>query len=246
MEKINFTDEYIFYTLQGEGKYCGHPTIFVRFSGCNLRCSWRNPDGSVTQCDTPHSSFNPEKNLRSVQKAVDDIVKLAQEVRCTNICITGGEPYLQKNIKMLVGQLVGQGFFVSIETNGTVFVETSANFISLSPKLASSSCHPIRGNDHENRRLNYNALDAFLVNHDCQLKFVANTEEDIKEIETIVRRLSAVFGHKLDDKIWLMPQGINRSQFQEKSQWLFEVCKSKGWKYTDRLHIQVYGNKKGV
>lgn len=242
MEKINFTNEYIFYTIQGEGKYCGFPSVFVRMSGCNLRCSWRNADKSVTMCDTPHSSFSPESNLLSIQDTVDRV----SSFKCTNVVITGGEPYLQKGLKMLVNQLVEVGHHVTIETNGTIFFETDAQFVSLSPKLASSSSHPLYGEAHNNKRINYRALDHFIRNHDYQFKFVINHEREIEEIQNISRKLHSMYGLNINDKIWLMPQGITQDQFKEKSQWLFEVCKGNGWKYTDRLHIQVYGNKKGV
>lgn len=95
----------IFYSLEGEGAWQGYPTIFIRFAGCNLKCSW---------CDTDHISF--EKI--DIQKVLMEIEKYP----CRRIKITGGEPLLQsKKVPMLMKILKDNGYIVALETNGTFF-----------------------------------------------------------------------------------------------------------------------------
>ena len=232
----------LFYTVQGEGKYLGHPCTFVRLSRCNLRCAWTNPDGSITTCDTPHTSFNPQIDKKSISEILDYVLlQPANEV-----VVSGGEPFFQKAVVDLINDLDLAGRFITVETNGTIYRETNADFISISPKLRSSSSCPVNGIKHENNRINYNALSQFISNHDYQFKFVINEESEIIEIEEIRSELKKRTGIDISDKIYLMPQGVSDTQFREKDQWLFDICKRKNWKYTPRLHIWVYGNKKGV
>lgn len=239
---IVLADEKIFYTIQGEGKFVGYPTTFVRLSRCNLRCAWKNKDGSITRCDTPHTSFNPEINKTNIAQLIKDI----HEIDCKHVCISGGEPYFQRNLPELINGLVDLGHFVSLETNGTLYRESKASYISLSPKLSTSSADPEFGKVHDVQRINYKSLESFVLNHDCQFKFVANSAEDIREILEIKRNIWENIQVDINDMIWLMPQGIYTEQFDEKLEWISEVCKQYKWKMTDRMHIRIWGQKKGV
>ena len=78
----------IFHSVQGEGRYSGEPSVFVRTSGCNLRCWF---------CDTPYTSWNPEGENRSWDSIVEDVL----QYDCTHVVITGGEPMLQADIRPL-------------------------------------------------------------------------------------------------------------------------------------------------
>jgi 7-carboxy-7-deazaguanine synthase len=241
-ESIVLAEEGFFYTIQGEGKYIGYPTTFVRLSMCNLRCAWENPDGSITKCDTPHTSFEPEK----VKYDVSTLAAQIHNEKAHHICISGGEPYFQKSVTSLINQLHDMGHFVSLETNGTIYRESRADFISLSPKLGSSSADPTLGKRHDKNRINYDALEQFILNHDYQFKFVLNSDEDYKEIQDIRLNLLDRTGIDINDKIWLMPQGITTEQFDAKLLDMAEICKKNGWHLTDRLHIRIWGQKKGV
>jgi organic radical activating enzyme len=114
----------IFYTLQGEGAHSGIPAVFVRFSGCNLRCPW---------CDTDFTDFT--------EMSADDIARTASELydtpneRHKMLVLTGGEPGLQVD-KTLVDTLHAAGFYVCIETNGTRPLPEGIDWITCSPKLA--------------------------------------------------------------------------------------------------------------
>jgi len=232
----------LFYTIQGEGKYIGYPTTFIRLSRCNLRCSWLNRDGTLTKCDTPHTSFDPEIE----ETSFDEILDYVKSNNADHVVVSGGEPFFQKEVVDLIDKLNSLGKFVTVETNGTIYRETMATFISISPKLKSSSSDPVHGKKHDNNRINYGSLAQFISNHPYQFKFVINEESEIIEIEEIRSELLKRTGIDISDKIWLMPQGISEDQFNEKTQWMVEVCKRKNWKFTDRLHIRIWGNIKGV
>lgn len=241
---LNLTQEEdsIFFTIQGEGKYIGYPCVFVRLSKCNLRCTWKNPDGTLTKCDTPHTSFTPEVVQTHIQYILDSVDKYDTE----HVVVSGGEPFFQKSVVQLINKLVDMDKFVTVETNGTLYHDNKAQFISISPKLKSSSMSPEYGRTHNKNRIKFDKLITIIKNHKYQFKFVVNTEEDILEIKEISDIIYSMSGIRINDHIWLMPQGITQKQFDEKMVFLVDVCKSNNWKLTDRLHIRIFGNKKGV
>lgn len=112
----------IFYTLQGEGAHSGIPAVFVRFSGCNLRCPW---------CDT---EFEGYKEMTSEQ-IVSEIQNLYDipNVRRKMCILTGGEPTLQAD-KQLIDAIHAAGFYIGIETNGTRPIPDGIDWITCSPK----------------------------------------------------------------------------------------------------------------
>lgn len=239
---LNFTDEYVFHTVQGEGQLAGFPSVFVRLSGCNLRCSWRNPDGTLTKCDTPHSSFSPEKNIQGIKETVDKILSFG----CDHVVVTGGEPFLQSHVVDLINILIEKGVHVTVETNGTKYLPSRASLLSISPKLSSSSHDPDFSIMHESKRINLEALVDMMKNNPYQLKFVINSQQEITEVKDLVVALSSMGIKDVAKNVWLMPQGISDEQFNDRAQMLFDACKKYGFKYSDRLHVRIFGNKKGV
>lgn len=241
--KLSFTKDYIFHTVQGEGIHNGVPSLFLRLSGCNLRCEWQNPDGSKSLCDTPYSSHQPEKDL----KEIDQVIKDLKSYDCRYLVITGGEPFLQKNIVSLIEQLKQEGFYVCIETNGSIYLETKADLISLSPKL-SSSCvlDSDHYNSHHSKRLNIEALALFCKNHEVQLKFVVNEEKELEEIKNILTELKQKGLDDLHQKVLLMPQAVSLEQLQNRSEQVIEWCKKESFRFCDRTHIRIWGDKRGV
>lgn len=240
--KLRFTHDFIFHTIQGEGRYIGTPSTFIRLSGCNLRCTWRNTDNTITCCDTPYSSFEPE----NYQQTIADAISQIQQINCHYVVITGGEPFLQPHAITLINQLVKQGYHVTVETNGTILSVDRAQFLSISPKLA-SSCTPTAPHyrQHQQQRLNP-AILAKLVTRPHQLKFVVNSPGDIEEIEAIIAELKQRNGHYDEDSIYLMPQGDTAPQLHAKLPWLIDIAKTKNWHVTDRLHIRLWGTRRGV
>lgn len=108
----------IFYSLQGEGFWAGTPCVFVRFSGCNLHCDF---------CDTPHQTGN-EMDEAAIIAAIRECSK-----RCRHIVLTGGEPALQVT-QELVFALKSAGYYLHIETNGTLPLPEGIDWVTLSPK----------------------------------------------------------------------------------------------------------------
>jgi 7-carboxy-7-deazaguanine synthase len=221
----------IFYTLQGEGQLVGVPSVFFRTSFCNLRCSW---------CDTPYTSWIPENHDISVSEAFNELTKFGVK----HVVITGGEPFLQKKeLTTLCEMLSTKGHHITIETNATVFVPVQANLISMSPKLSNST--PLddkRWNKiHEKERLKEDIIRLFLEKYACQVKFVINDIQDIQEVRELAEQIPIP-----KETIVLMPQGIEINEIQEREKWLVEVCKETGYRYSPRLHLNIWGNKRGT
>ncbi len=235
-KRISMSETFV--SIQGEGKYLGHPSIFVRTSGCNLRCQWDR-----TKCDTPYTSWDPESNSKTLKCIIDEVNILSMEYPEINeIIITGGEPMIQKNLHLLIDELKTLNYFITLETNGTSAKHLNLDFISISPKLKSST--PTGSNFekiHEEKRYNKEALLFWFDDYDHQLKFVINLKEDEHEILSILSDLN----YRNREKIYLMPQGINSEQLKTNSKLCVDICLRQGWNYSPRSHIDIFGNVRG-
>lgn len=241
-----------FLSIQGEGKLVGVPSFFVRLSGCNLRCAW---------CDTPYASWNPEGDTRSIGALVGE----ARASGARHAVITGGEPMMFPLLPALTRALRDAGMHVTIETAGTVIPEgdLACDLMSISPKLANSTPRTGDPRDaggawrarHEQRRLNVPVLQALIDRateprgaggrgHGAfhgQLKFVVAERSDLPEIEAL---LAALRGVSPDD-VLLMPEGVVPPT-SERRHWIARACLERGWRYCHRLHIEIFGNRKGT
>jgi 7-carboxy-7-deazaguanine synthase len=222
----------IFYSIQGEGILAGVPSVFVRTSGCNLRCTW---------CDTPYTSWNPEGRDYSV----DEIVA---EVRATNtehVVVTGGEPMIADLIVDLTQHLRREGMHITIETAGTVYKDVACDLISISPKLANSTPHEREGGrwaaQHDRLRYQPDVLAKLMGVCEYQLKFVVAAPEDIVEIATVIQEIQAD-----RERVVLMAEGTDTDTIRERAVWITEICKREGFRYSPRLHIDLWGNRRGV
>ncbi len=225
-----------FTSIQGEGKLTGVPSFFVRTSGCNLRCKW---------CDTPYASWNPEIDRRTIAWIVEQAI--ASGVK--HAVLTGGEPMIFDGIVPLAASLREAGFHITIETAGTVARDVACDLWSISPKLAHST--PVGdprdptgqwAKVHEERRLNFEALQSLLdAPGDHQLKFVVSSAADFAEIESVLSRLR---GFEPAD-VLLMPEGIAPPP-PGTLHWLVEACTARGWRLCRRLHLDLFGNKRGT
>ena len=221
----------IFYSIQGEGQLIGYPSVFFRTSYCNLRCIW---------CDTPYTSWEPEDKDISVEDAVDAI--LAHN--CKQVVITGGEPFMQpKDLTILCRCLRQNGKHITIETNGTLFEKVEADLLSISPKLENSNPSEFNHHfkQHQRNRINQEVLRQFLDYYNCQLKFVVETERDLFEIHQLETEMQIP-----TSIIVLMPQGITNDQIQERQNWVVETCKKYGYRYSPRLHVDIWGDTRGT
>ena len=223
----------IFYSIQGEGRLVGTPSVFIRTSGCNLRCVW---------CDTPYTSWRPEGTSRSIKKLLD----LVDRHPTRYVVITGGEPLLADGIEELALELKRKGKHVTIETAGTIFKPLHCDLISLSPKLANATPWKRAGGKfarmHDQRRLNIPVVQAFLDRHDYQLKFVVERKDDFAEIGDIVGRLKNVE----PARVLIMAQGTTKKDLDEKARWIVPLCLRHGYGFTPRLHIELFGNRRGT
>lgn len=223
----------IFYSIQGEGRLVGVPSAFVRTSGCNLRCVW---------CDTPYTSWHPQGKAYHIAHILREIEKYPTR----HVVITGGEPLLAASIEELAQALRLSGKHITIETAGTIYRPVACDLISLSPKLANSTPWKREGGkfarSHEQRRLNLPVIQKYLDNYDYQLKFVVEQRSDFDEIGELLARLKGVDR----SRVLIMAQGTTRSQLGAKAKWIVELCKQQGYGYTPRLHIELYGNRRGT
>ena len=226
----------LFYSVQGEGLLAGVPSVFVRTSGCNLRCRW---------CDTPYASSEPEGE----QQTVEEIVARVREYPARHVVLTGGEPMLAKGIEDLAGMLKEAGYHITIETAGTIEPDGIAcDLASLSPKLADSTPDAEQFGEgwskrHEESRIQQEVLNAWAVAYSCQFKFVVSDSGDMEEIEKI---LEAVTPRPEPGRVLLMPEGTDSATLQERSQIVAELCKETGYRFCPRLHIDLYGDTKGT
>jgi len=227
----------IFYSLQGEGELTGVPSVFVRTSGCNLRCNW---------CDTPYASWNPEGTPMSVAEIVAAVCAHAP---AKHAVLTGGEPMIAPEIHELAFQLKESGFHITIETAATVPPKGIAcDLASLSPKLAHSAPDS-RLDDtwrrkHETLRYQPDVIAQWIAGApNYQLKFVVRSADDVDELEALVRATECAVP---PSKILLMPEGTTIETLRERSAWLAELCKARGYRYAHRLHVELYGNKRGT
>jgi 7-carboxy-7-deazaguanine synthase len=221
----------IFYSIQGEGRLLGTPSIFIRTSGCNLRCVW---------CDTPYTSWRPEGEAWGLE----EIVARVKKFPARHVVVTGGEPLLDPDIEALTIELGEQGYHITVETAATVFKPVRCDLVSMSPKLSNST--PWKREDgrfapmHEARRLNCTVMEQFMGGYDYQLKFVVDRRRDFDEIEDVLSRLN----RPDRNRVLVMAQGKSKKALGEKAPWIVELCKRHGFSYTPRLHIELYGNRR--
>ena len=218
----------IFYSIQGEGSLIGVPSVFVRTSGCNLRCSW---------CDTPYTSWQPEGGERTV----DEIVNEVQQYPARHVVVTGGEPLIAPGVVNLTERLREHGLHITVETAGTVFAPVACDLMSISPKLANSTPEGRWAAQHDRLRFQPNVLRRLMAGYDYQLKFVVSQREDLDEIRRILQEVNAD-----RNKVILMPEGIEPSVLRERGIWLAELAKTEGFRFTPRLHVELWGNRRGV
>jgi len=156
----------IFYSLQGEGSWTGLPNIFIRTTGCNLRCSF---------CDTKYAYF------KGKEMKIEEIIEKISKYPCKYVCVTGGEPLLQEDVFDLIDKLLKKGYKTSIETNGSISIEKLSNIkslmISLDIKCPSSGMH--EKNCLEN-------ID--FLKKDDQLKIVIKNKNDYEYAKKILEQ----------------------------------------------------------
>jgi 7-carboxy-7-deazaguanine synthase len=220
-----------FFSIQGEGMLTGVPSVFIRFTGCNLRCVW---------CDTPYTSWTPE----GAERPLDDVVAEAVSHDCGHVVVTGGEPMIHHQVGELCAKLKQAGQHITIETNGTVFRELACDLMSISPKLRNSTPYQREGGrfalQHEELRWRPDLVRRLMAAYAYQFKFVVAEPGDMEEVRAMVEQVQAD-----PRRVMLMPEGTNARTLRQRS-WLIEACGSFGYRYAQRLHVQLWGDRRGV
>jgi 7-carboxy-7-deazaguanine synthase len=240
-------------TIQGEGKKIGTPSIFIRFGRCNFDCNgfgveYTTPSGSKKfGCDSYYAVDSEFKKFWKSYENHLDIVSEVEKILPTDykpdIVITGGEPMIYwKNdeFQKLLEYYVTNRFNVTIETNGSLDIDITKSYqqdilYSISVKLSNS-------NESYKKRVNFRALDEMITkSKKSYLKFVIdeNHKNSIEEIKDILSKLPSA-------DVFLMPMGDSNDEIVRNSLYVIELCVKYGYKYSDRLHIRIWDNKRGV
>ena len=246
----------IFYSVQGEGVTSGKPSVFLRLGVCNLHCWWC--DTKYTWMFTESIKTHVETDIKRLKMEIPNDVKIydiSQEVKeltleevlkeihkfqCKRLVLTGGEPTLQHNDRILLNLLKilhKEGYYIEVETNGTII--PSQEFVSyisqwnVSPKLESS------GNER-NLREKSECYEFYKNLKNSWFKFVIVSPEDLKEVLDIIERYKIP-----SEKVLLMPEATSKEELHKKTKWLVEMCKKNNFRYSNRLHIDIWGAERG-
>jgi len=201
----------IFYSLQGEGIDAGLPTIFIRLTGCNLRCNY---------CDTRYAFYEGK------YMAIDEILESIKKWNSRRVCITGGEPLLQKNVYGLIEKLLEKGYEISVETNGSISIMKLSKMdvkIKMDIKLPSSGMHD---------KMLFGNIS--LLRGDDELKFIIWNRDDYEYAKDIIARykprcqiiMQPVWGSKIKLAEWILKDELDA-------------------RYSIQLHKILWGNERG-
>ncbi len=219
-----------FTSIQGEGVLVGVPSHFIRTSGCNMRCRW---------CDTPYTSWLPEGE----REPVDALVDGALESGARHVVVTGGEPLLQREIGELTRRLKRADLHVTVETAGTLAPDFVCDLLSVSPKTANSDPQGAWRDRHRRSRADLGPLRELLRRFDSyQLKFVVTDGDDLPEILEMLDRLGPVD----PVRVLLMAEGRSAAEVADKAAVVAGLCSEHGFRYTPRLHLDLFGGGRGV
>jgi 7-carboxy-7-deazaguanine synthase len=223
----------IYRSIQGEGLLTGTDSVFIRASGCNLRCWF---------CDTPHTSWSPEGEDLSV----DEIVARTLALECEHIVLTGGEPMLFAELIPLASALRAAEKHITIETAGTLYLPVACDLMSVSPKLANSTpTEDVAGRwreRHERDRHAPEVIHRLIDEYPYQFKFVVDRREDVDDVE----RYLAEFPKLIRSRVMLMPQGIDPQSLAHQAEWLEPFCREHNMNYCPRKHIEWFGGRRGT
>ena len=222
----------IFRSVQGEGLLTGTPSLFVRASGCNLRCWF---------CDTPFTSWHPE----GVDYTVDEIIAEVEEWDCRHVVLTGGEPMLFAELLPVSAALRQLGLHITVETAGTLYLPVECDLMSISPKLVGSgpSSGPLSGGDsrwsrrHHRQRHRPEVISRLIAEYDYQLKFVIDQPAELNEVAAYLQEFPQIDFQR----VLMMPQGVDEETLQARAEWLKPACVEHGWTFCPRRQIEWFG-----
>ena len=223
----------IYQSRQGEGLLTGADSVFIRASGCNLRCWF---------CDTPYTSWRPEGEDWSV----DEILAEVRKLPANDVVITGGEPMLFAELIPLCTHLRELGRRITIETAGTLYLPLACDLMSISPKLASST--PTREAAgkwrlrHEQGRHVPDVIRRLTSEYPYQLKFVIDSPADCEDVQRYLQEFPQI----VKDRVLLMPQGTTANELAAITAWLEPYCQRHDLVFCPRRQIEWYGSRRGT
>ncbi|MGJ8724053.1 MAG: 7-carboxy-7-deazaguanine synthase QueE [Roseibacillus sp.] len=234
----------VFRTLQGEGPSIGSPAVFLRLSLCNLHCSWCDTPFTWNWEGTPWTHQDERKYLKSDQIIEHSPTEIADVLRThahpgDRLVVTGGEPLLQqKELRELFQNLSSEFSAIEIETNGTQrpddVLDQAATQYNVSPKLENS------GNSAD-LRIQDSPLQFFAQSSKAYFKFVLTSQDDLAEVLDLQKRFQIP-----SQRILLMPEGRTSAALAENRSWIAQACLEHGFRLTDRLHVQLWGDERGT
>lgn len=235
-----------FYSIQGEGKSLGAPSVFLRLAGCNLRCSgfsYKHPEtGEHLGCDTKHVWMKGERTQSdAIIARWEGSGWLALFEKGAHLVITGGEPLIQQSALIeflqLLDEKTSHPVFVEVETNATIKFEDDflarVNQVNASPKLLHSG---------ELDAYKSEVISQLAASAKTAFKFVVQGAEDIEELE---QRYLSVFDI-LPKNVWLMPEGGTKKRLETMAPKVIELAKNHAMNYSTRLHLSVWDEATGV
>ncbi|MEE9274619.1 MAG: 7-carboxy-7-deazaguanine synthase QueE [bacterium] len=216
----------LFHSLQGEGATLGRPSVFVRLMGCTVGCSW---------CDTKYSWEGPPVEERTLA----EILAYCRERPGSQVIVTGGEPLESEHLSPLVGALKKEGLRVEIETSGYIPPSDALLWTvdqwNVSPKLASAGIAP----EKQPR-----SLDWLRRAKEPYLKFVLHKPEEMDEVEEILKKYA--LGDFPRERVIISPGGKKRKDMEKRLLPLAEAALKRGFRFTPRLHVILWSDKRGV
>jgi organic radical activating enzyme len=223
----------IFFSIQGEGVHAGTPSVFLRTYYCNLTCTW---------CDTKYTWLNQNAASEGIDyqwMGEEGLLERLTSYDCKHLVVTGGEPLLhQKVLSRLLSRLKQSGFFIEIETNGTIApspeIVHSVDCFNVSPKIENSLVK-------KEVRIRSGVLETLVKLDKAWFKFVICEPGDLKEVEDLVSECRIP-----RERVLLMPEGTDAEALLVRSRWLVEACMRRGFRFTPRLHIMLFGNRRGT
>jgi organic radical activating enzyme len=212
----------VFHSIQGEGATAGHPAIFVRLQGCSVGCGW---------CDTKYS-WDPGAGR---EVTLDGLLEEVAAFPCRRVVVTGGEPLESSLFPPLLRALIAERYAVEIETSGVLPPPEVLGAVqwNVSVKLAGSGVP-------EARRINPVAIVAFRE-REAWWKFVVSAPGEVGEVLQLAERFALP-----RERVLLQPEGLRAEELAARSPWIVEACKANGFRFSPRLHVAIWGARRGV
>lgn len=227
----------------------GLPSVFVRTSLCNLHCIWCDTDYTWNWVGTrfPHvkdaqPSYQKFRKKDWIETCpTEQVAEMVAAFHCQNVVLTGGEPMLQQPALVALMEVLRKKsgkYRFEVETNGTLLpspaFDTLIDQYNVSPKLENSA-------NVRRLRERPRVLRFFSASTKTNFKFVVSAPADLEEVLALTRTYDIA-----PEKVWLMPEASTTRTLSQRRKWLVEICKQQGFRYSDRLHVEIWGEKKGV